>query len=372
MTEQCDAAAVAARPRLERGLFVAGAAAVAGKLAMWGAEVAYRRARQNRYTPEQLEAATAPSSIVPYLELVFAKAEQDGLELVLAGGIAKKALADPETEFDQEKKIMKVSDDPRSLARRNATILRPDELTERDIDIFCKYIWIGEGEDRRRVVADQADPVVASALRERAAELQAVVDEYAKEHGLDLGPEISVFGYDKPYGHDDFRLTDYASKTRLSADGKTETLFDNNGNRFEMPVDEQWMLQIGNVCIPVNSPQVQLGRTLTRTVVSRKRDIADVNAGIRNLKNKSLWSGKMVSMWRQYQEFRAAMDDSIRLRAIMHERNLVMALNLLGARALDEITEMVEESPLLCPAIRDRRGPVSRFAGWVMSASSGK
>ncbi len=66
------------------------------------------------------------------------------------------------------------------------------------------------------------------------------------------------------------------------------------------------------------------------------------------------------------------MDDSIRLGALMHECSLVLALNLLGARILKRTTGTVEDSPLLCPAIRDRRGPVSRIAGWVMSASSGK
>ncbi len=356
---------------LECGALVVGLTAVAGKAAVAGATKLYEHMRWGRYTPEQFEAATAPSSMVPYIAFALKKAEEYGLEVVIAGGIAKKALADPETVFDVENKTMSVSDDQSCLARRSATVLRPDEVTERDIDIFVKHMWVGEGEERQRVVADQGNPEIAKMLKEKAWRLQKEIDEYAKTRKLDLGPEISVFGYDAPYGHD-FRLTDYATKTELSSDGKREKLYDNNGNVFEMPVDEQWTLIVGDLHVSVNSPQVQLGRTLNRTVVARERDIDDVNAAIRNLKNKGLWEGKMVSIWKLHQQFRVAMNESIRMQSITQERTVIKRAHLLGLKALAPLTGAVEDSPLLCPAIRDRRGWFSKISGKIMNASSGK
>lgn len=356
---------------LEQGVLVAGVAAVTGKLVVAGATKLYERTRRGRYTPEQFEAAIAPSSMVPYIEFALEKADEYGLEVVIAGGIAKKALADPETVFDAANKTMTVSDNQVCLARRSATVLRPDEVTERDIDIFVKHMWLGEGDERQRVVAGQGNPEIAKILKEKAWQLQKEIDEYAKTQKLDLGPEISVFGYDAPYGHD-FRLSDYATKTELSEDGNTEMLYDNNGNVFEMPVDRQWTLIVGDLQIPVNSPQVQLGRTLNRAVVARERDIADVNAAIRNLKSKGLWEGDMVSMWELHRQYRIAMDKSIRPGAIIREQSVARLANLIGLRLLAPLSGAVEDSPLLCPAIRDRRGPVSRIAGKVMSASSGK
>lgn len=357
--------------RPERLLLGGAAAATVGRLAVVGATEAYRRVRLARYNPEQWDAVTAPSSIVPYIEYALTQAEAMGMEIVLAGGIAKKALADHETTFDVENKRMIVSDDPKSYARKNATIVRPDEVTERDIDLFCKYIWVGEGDNRHKVVADQSDPEIAKLIKKNAKKLQKLIDEYAVENKLDIGPELSVFAYDSPYGHG-FRFTDYATKTDLLPGDDSERLYDNNGNIFVMPVDEQWTLQIGDLLVPVNSPQVQLGRTLNRAEVARERDIADVNKAIANLKKKGLWCGEMVSLWPMHQQFRIAMNKSIAISRIRRERDIIRILNLAGLRGLAPLSGAVEDSDLLSALIRDRRGPVSRIAGKVMSASSGQ
>ena len=186
----------------ERGLAIAAVSVVTGRLVLGGLGEAYRRTRLGRYSPEQFEAATAPSSILPYIEYALEEANNMGLEVVLAGGIAKKALSDPETVFNQGEKTIRVSDNQSCVSRKNATVLRPDEITERDIDLFCKYIWVGEGAARCRVVADQSKPEVAALIKAKAKELQNKIDEKAKQSGLDLGPELSLFAYDEPYGHD--------------------------------------------------------------------------------------------------------------------------------------------------------------------------
>lgn len=224
-----------------------------GKMALGAATELYHNARRARYSNKQFEAATAPSGIVPYIGECLAAAEEYGLEVVLAGGIAKKALIDPETTFDVQNKIIKVSDDEKCLARKNATVVRKDEVTERDIDMFVKYIWIGEGEDRQRVVADQSNPEIAKLIQQRRVELQKRIDAFAKSRGLDLGPEVSLFAYDEPFKHG-FWFTDYASKTELleTAKGNFEVLYDNTGNRFVTPVDEQWTLDVGGLLVPVN------------------------------------------------------------------------------------------------------------------------
>ncbi len=368
MSAECSLATL---PPLERGVIKTAAIVGAGALALKGAEVAYRHGRLARYTPEQFEAATEPSSIVPYISFALGKAEEYGLEVVLAGGIAKQALADPETVFDVDTKTMTVSDSQSCRARRGATVLRPDEVTERDIDLFCKYLWVGEGDGRERVEADQSNPEIAKVLKQRAKKLQEDIDEYAKSNGLDIGSELSLFGYDAPYGHN-FRLLDYATKTKLQPGGKTEILHDNNGNEFEMPVDEQWTLRVGDLIIPVNSPQVQLGRTLNRTTVARERDVQSVNAAIKNLLDKGLWQGDMTNIWYLHQQFRRAMDDALRAQTIANGPGVLRKANLLGMRVLAPFTGMVEGSDLLSAAIRDRRGPVSKIAGYVMNASSGK
>lgn len=354
--------------RIERALVVGVSVAAAGKLALAGATEAYRELRLARYSPGQWEMVTAPSSMVPYIGYALEQAKEMGLEVVLAGGIAKKALADPETVFDAGSKTITVSDNPESYALKNATIVRPDEVTERDIDLFCKYIWIGEGEDRHRVVADKSDPKIAALIKKNAKKLQHLVDEYAVKNGLDIGPELSVFGYDAPYGHD-FRLLDYATKTELLEDGKNERLYDNNGNSFVMPVDEQWTMHVGDLIIPVNSPQVQLGRTLNRTEVARERDVADVNRAIKNLKAKGVWRGDMVHIWHVHQELRHAMNRSISLAHIRRERNIMRLANLAGLKGLAPLTGAVEGSDFCSALLRDRRGPVSRIAAAVMSSS---
>jgi hypothetical protein len=139
-----------------------------------------------------------------------------------------------------------------------------------------------------------------------------------------------------------------------------------------MPVDAQWTLLVGDLRIPVNSPQVQLGRTLNRPVVARKRDLADVNAAILNLKNKGLWQGEMVSMWHLHQAFRIAMNESLKLSQISAERSASVILHKLGMKALAPFTGIIEDSSLTSAAIRDRRGPFSKLSGEVMNSSSGK
>jgi hypothetical protein len=358
---------------LERPALVGAAAVAAGALALKGVSEAYARVRRSRYTQEQFEMATEPSSIVPYVEFVLNWAEENGLEVVIAGGIAKKALIDPETQFDSNPQIrtMRVSDNPNCLARKSATVLRPDEVTERDIDIFCKYLHVGEGANRKRVVADRFDPEIEELIIARGKELQKKIDEFAEKRGLEIGPEISLFAYDSPYGHN-FNLLDYATRTELLEGEEVERLFDNAGNSYEMPVDAQWTLLVGGLRIPVNSPQVQLGRTLNRPVVARKRDLADVNAAILNLKNKGLWQGKMVSMWPLHQAFRIAMNESLKLSQISAERSASVILHKLGMKALAPFTGIIEDSSLTSAAIRDRRGPFSKLSGEVMNSSSGK
>ena len=117
---------------------------------------------------------------------------------------------------------------------------------------------------------------------------------------------------------------------------------------------------------------MQLGRTLNRTTVARERDVQSVNAAINNLLDKGLWQGDMTNIWYLHQQFRRAMDDALRAQTIANGPGVLRKANLLGMRVLAPFTGMVEGSDLLSAAIRDRRGPVSKIAGYVMNASSGK
>lgn len=358
--------------RVENGLLIAATALTAGKLALETASHIYHGRRAARYTPEQLEAATEPSGIVPYIEFALQEAERFGFEVVLAGGIAKKALIDPETFFDPESRTIRVSDRPKSMARRNATVVRPGELTERDIDMFVKYVWLGEGDERRRVIADQANPEIQALIKAKREELQANLDTFAESRGLAIGPAISLFAYDAPYGHD-FNLFDYATKTEyIESDGQRyEVLYDNMGNSVKMPIDEQWTMLIGDLEVPVNSPQTQLGRTLNRTTVIRKRDLEDVVKAIRNLKIKNLWSGDMTDIWEYHQGFRQAMNESLALANIAKRANIRTKAHMLGLRALAPLTGWVEGTDILTAAIRDRQSLVNKkIASQVMNEAS--
>ena len=323
------------------------------------AEDMYHRNRFERYTPEQFERATAPSSMIPFIANTFEWLRDEGVEAVLAGGIAKKALEDPETIFDIEHRRMIVSDDPQCHARRHATLLRPDEITERDIDIFAKFIRL----DGNPTIVDQSSSEMAAVLSEKRLQLQTAADQFAQEQGFDIGPDVSLFGYDAKSDK-----VGYATRTYRNDDG-TETLTDNLGHEHRVPCLPEWTLVIGDLEIPVNSPAVQLGRTLTRTLVSRQRDLRDVQKAIDNLKSQGVWAHEATA-FAPYQLFREQMDASLTRRSIMQQKGLGKQILLAAANVVAPFATQIEGSELVSAAIRDRRGRVALAAAKLMGAKT--
>ena len=309
-------------------------------------------------------------SILPYYDTLVSTAHQSGLVIASAGGIVKQALGDSFTVIDPDARTIKVSDNPASKTLGKATLYRPDpEFTLRDLDVRVLGVTDEEG------AIYPALPSTKERVNETATYIQGILNSRAIDSGLPRGPVLSMFTYESPFDRP-FSPSDYATRTALDPTSNVEHLFDNNGNKITVPVDEAWTCLVpyngGELAIPTNSPVTILGRTLTRPVVARQRDVADVKRGVKNIHTKGLEDVLLGERWRQYEDFRLNLDGSLSLRKIAENaRNgrSRVAFNMLIARGIIPFAAGIENS-FLGMAIRDPQLPVYAFFERQMGANS--
>lgn len=349
--------------------------AVAGALA--GSVVGSYKAFEAWYEQERLDrlqsGAEAESSL-PYYEETLRLADAHGLSLLAAGGLVKQALIDENTEYDTANRLIIVSDDPKTHARQKATLYRGrPELTLRDSDWRIRLMKIHhEYED----IWVPPKPKHVTQIRARQKTMQKGLDAFAASRGFKRGPELSLFPYEDDFDQGGFRVTNYASRTMLIKhdDTSRELLFDNNGNHVEISLDDPWTCVVNHdgreIRIPTNSPTTLLGRTLTRAVANRQRDVSEVRKAIEVLNAKDLGIIDEET-WAIYLQFRTALDTSLgsesAVKAIKHKQAMAV-LNLGLANMLLPAKNWIEDSAIGM-AIRDPELEVfSNFFAKLMGA----
>ncbi len=308
---------------------------------------------------ENLPYGGGSQSILPFYDTMVEASDDAGLVIASAGGIVKQALKDPYTLFDLVNRRYYVSDDPGSKTLKKATLYRPKpEINLRDLDVRVKYVH-EEG------VTQPASAKTSGKVAKLSKSIQEKLDATASEFGFPRGPVLSLFTYESPFDHH-FMPTDYATRTAYNEQVDEETLFDNNGNSLTLPVDEPWdcvvPYQGGELIIPTDSPQTILGRTLTRPIVARLRDLHDVESAIHNIQAKGL-DIELLSDWNKYQGFRNELDQSISLQKAIERaraKRLGAALSTLIAMPAMKLAGRVEES-YIGMAIRDPESPIFSF-----------
>lgn len=363
-----------AKTGLKKHLLTAGAITAGAVILGVAADRAITLNRKYNFTEDQREAFTQPSTILEYYAAVVDSAEELGLDLYAAGGLVKQALGDESTIIDPHTRTITISDDSNCETRRKATVLRPREWTLRDLDFRLKRIRPRENATNAWIIAG---PDQIEEIKNRTARLQELIDSHAKQsHGLDQGPEISMFGYE-----DDFRSTfkpsDYATRTKTSADQKSEIIFDNNGHSFELAESEPWTCIINTpdrrtLRIPTDSPETILGRTLTRTTVMRARDADDVARIISSLEQRGLWDALRTERWDTYVSFRHQLDKMTSTQDIARSAlsgNVKLATSLSIVKVLSPLLRGIENSSLGAE-FRRRGGPLAKFANSAMGAVS--
>ncbi len=309
-------------------------------------------------------------SILPYYDTLVSASHQSGLVIASAGGIVKQALGDQYTEIDPDTRTIRVSDNPDSKTLGKATLYRPGpEFTLRDLDVRVMGVADEEG------VIHPALPSTKQRVKETATYIQGVLNLEAEDRGLPRGPVLSMFTYESPFDRP-FSPSDYATRTTFDSATNVEHLFDNNGNEIIVSVDEAWTCLVpyngGELAIPTNSPVTILGRTLTRPVVARQRDVADVNRGVLNIRAMGLDDVLLSERWLQYKEFRLALDRSLSLRKILENARkgkFKTAANMLLARGIIPFAAGIENS-FLGMAIRDPELPIYSFFERKMGANA--
>lgn len=357
-------------PGWEKGLIAAGAVATVGAAALAAANVWCVLSRRNEFTLGQREELTRPSSILEYYALAYNEAEKLGLELYAAGGIVKQALGDRQTEIDPENRTIRVSSSAECDTRKKATVLRPKEWTIRDLDFRLKRY--GDEETGEWVLAT---PNHEEYIKEKAAKLQKTIDKHADKHDLEFGPELSLFGYEPEFDHP-FSPLDYASKTAINKEGNKETIFDNNGHRHELAVNNPWIFIIElrdgtELRMLTDSPEDILGRTMNRTIVNRKRDLRDVNRIIKVLEARGLWEKLHTKNWHTYRTFRKEMDSQTTLASINSELRASQTHTALALGIIKVSSPLVHaaESLPLAAELRRRGSRLWKFANQIMGAT---
>ena len=193
--------------------------------------------------------------------------------------------------------------------------------------------------------------------------LQTAADQFAQERGFDIGPDMSLFGYDAKS-----TKVGYATRTYRN-DDDTEMLTDNLGHEHRVACVPEWTLTIDGFEIPVNSPAIQLGRTLTRTLVSRSRDLKDVSRAIKNLHAKGIWANE-EHVFADYQMFRDEMDAAFAFASIRQQTSVGKQVMLLAMKAVTPLAVPLENLEFVSAAIRDRRSPFAAFAARLMGAKT--
>lgn len=341
---------------------LAGAGTVAGAVGLYQGVGMLYESQRRRNLPD----GGATASILPYYAEMISACRDNNLVVASAGGIVKQALGDPFTEFDIGNREFFVSENPESPTLKKATLYRPDpELNLRDLDLRLK----------RRVYNGIASPVTTAdskVKRELVLQIQKRLNETAVENGFPRGPILSLFTYELPFERG-FRPTDYATRTFINEDG-SETLFDNNGNYMTLAEEEPWHCVVptpqGDLRIPTDSPQTILGRTLTRPVVTRRRDASDVASALVVIKDKEL-EYELLPDWSNILEFRRQLDSSISIKAaLQHGRSgrLVEAAGMVAALAVIPLAGSIEES-YIGMAIRDPNSPIFPIMERIMGVA---
>lgn len=332
--------------------------------------------RKHRYTREQREILTAPSTIFEYYALVSEYAAEKGLELYATGGFVKQALGDESTEIDIENRTISISDDDTCSTRKKATILRPGEWTLRDLDFRLKRLEVGPDGNKQSVVATSQ---YGEDVKKHTEELQRRIDEHTKEkYGVDKGPQLSMFIYDDDFDAP-FQPKHYATRTQAITDQEgtivAERIFDNNGHSYEVEASEPWtyVLTINGKTLEfqADSPETNLGRTESRTTVPRKRDIKDVLRIITSLEKRGLWRHLCTHRWGQYAAFRRDLNITIGAPNIARtalKGEVALSAKLLLVNMLSPLAHLVEQSSFGAE-FRDRNSPLSRLGEKVMGAT---
>jgi hypothetical protein len=332
------------------------AGAVAGSVigAYKGFERWYESEREAR-----LQEGALSESTLPYYDHVLELAKQHGLVITAAGGIVKQALIDPSTEYDTDNRLFTVSENPNCYARSKATLYRTrPELTLRDMDWRVRSLLVHHGTE------DIWAPALSgqtTRIRHRQARMQRQLDAFAQSRGFKRGPELSLFPYEDDFDVGGFRITDYVTRTRLlrgETDHALELLFDNNGNQTLVPVQDGWTCVVayerGELRIPTDAPVTLLGRTLTRAVVNRKRDLTEVQRAYETIMKNN---PEVIpqDLWQIYLAFRTALDNSLgqeTRKKLLRNRNYTALAHLGLARLLLPAKDWIEDSPIGM-AIRD-------------------
>lgn len=336
---------------------VATASLVAGSVVAGyhGFESWYENERQERLQPGALEEST-----LPYYKRTLELAGKYGLAIVAAGGLVKQALLDPLTEFDPDNFRFTVSEDPDCHARKKATLYRGrPELTLRDMDWRVPSLRVSQATGQDVWIPALSDQTAQ--VRARQRNMQDELDVFARTRNFRRGPELSLFPYEDDFDAGGFRIKDYATRTKLLRDDPTnalELLFDNNGNETVVPVLERWKCVVayegGVLEIPTDAPVTLLGRTLTRAVVNRNRDLEEVQKAYDTV-TKNNPDVIPSDIWQLYLDFRKALDASLGKETSLRSltgKNYTALAHLGLAHLLLPVKDWVEGSAIGM-AIRD-------------------
>ncbi len=349
-------------------VLTAGAAVGAYK----GGEVWYKSNLSDR-----LPEGGTKQSILPFLEFTFNACEEEGIEAEAAGGPPKQVLLDPQSKILPKARTVEMSSYPDSLARRKATLYRPGEFTLRDDDKRVRRIkafgqWIPAN----------PDPDILSTLRIRGERIQEGVNEYASTlpGNFKLGPELSLFSYEHLQGP--FRGTHYATVTHLLDPDNYrggEVMTHSIGARHVFEYEEPWTFAARYkdkwIEFPMSAPAHLLGRTLTRSLVIRERDLQEVQAAVANIRGQGLYEEVLGERYEEFVDFRNDMDTAMAdatASYIMERDGVVSGIHFALARRLAQKATAIENS-YLGAMIRDPGSPIYPFTSKIMGAlSSGK
>ena len=340
-------------------MHIRGVAATAGLAA--GAAAAYKTAEHlyNQDLERRMPEGGDTASIIPYLGYLTDACKTEDLAVMIMGGLPKQALLDPETKFDISGQTIIVPDSA-CRTRQKATLYRPGEHTIRDVDLFA-FALIANGS------WDDATPKHAELLNQKAHNLQQDVTQFANSNNFPRGPEVSLFGYERPQGP--FRLSHYATVTELT--DTTEVITHSLGARGEFEQSPLWHVSVDGLQLPTCSPVRLLGRTLVRTLVPRKRDQTEVYRAVNVLQERGLAKDLLGAEWQQYKKLRADLDASMRLRNVFThlDKDPKDAALFVAAKAIAPLSPFVESS-FLASAIRDPESSIGKLAARIMGAHS--
>ena len=295
-------------------------------------------------------------SIFPYMAVARGICSLEGLSVAFMGGPVKQAVCDPQTEFFPDTCDILVSTDPDCRTLQKATLYRPNN-TIRDIDILVTG-----------VDSSPALPIFKQRLESTAKLIQETVNNTAKSRNMPRGPEISLFGYEPKYGA--FRISHYATRTHYLPNG--EEMAHSLGASQQFREQYRWQLNVSTnedtYTFPTTSPVRVLGRTLTRSLVTRERDRSEVYEGVENIKSKGLASELLGDEWYRYQNLRNTLDRSFRLENALKQNSPIAMANFLLAKAIAPLAPKIEDS-YLADMMQDPDSPIFKIAAKIMGAN---